>query len=376
MKKKRFYNNKKRNQKWTEQEKGRKISFADKYIEAGTGSDKFDNRRPKQKKKVFTREKALNFFKRLIAAVACFAVVCVGYTIMDLYIERNAMPIEDNGAVDEAGLSNVSLKLKGLNVDPLSLDGGVMLEAIVNDIGSKGYSSVSFDLKRDDGTIGYESKLATISVYGAISSASGDLEGSVSRLIENDIMPIARISCYKDSIAPVADLSSAVIINKSVYRDENKSAYLNPNSKGTYNYLKGIIEEARGMGITVFVLDNLTLPEEIGGEYSQGFDALTKKLYVDFGDNIKFIEAKHIEIINEKPEDIIKELEEKITADDDKIYYITTYEEEIVKQFLDEKNNINYALTVEEKLPEDEDTTAEDSFDADDETQENIDVSQ
>lgn len=51
MKKKRFYNNKKRNIKWTEKQTGRKISFADKYIEAGSGSDKFDAKRPKQKKK-------------------------------------------------------------------------------------------------------------------------------------------------------------------------------------------------------------------------------------------------------------------------------------------------------------------------------------
>ena len=46
MKKKRFYNNKKRNIKWTEKQTGRKISFADKYIEAGSGSDKFDAKRP------------------------------------------------------------------------------------------------------------------------------------------------------------------------------------------------------------------------------------------------------------------------------------------------------------------------------------------
>ena len=58
MKKKRFYNNKKRNIKWTEKQTGRKISFADKYIEAGSGSDKFDAKRPKQKKKRITKEKS------------------------------------------------------------------------------------------------------------------------------------------------------------------------------------------------------------------------------------------------------------------------------------------------------------------------------
>ena len=65
MKKKRFYNNKKRNSKWTEKETGRKISFADKYIDAGNGSDKFDSKRPKPKKKRAAKEKRLNFSKTL-----------------------------------------------------------------------------------------------------------------------------------------------------------------------------------------------------------------------------------------------------------------------------------------------------------------------
>jgi len=40
MKKKRFYNNKNRNQKWTEQPTGRKIYFADKYVLSNPISDK------------------------------------------------------------------------------------------------------------------------------------------------------------------------------------------------------------------------------------------------------------------------------------------------------------------------------------------------
>ena len=72
MKKKRFYNNKKRNEKWTEQPQGRKISFADKYIDSGSGSDKYDNRRSKEKKPFFTRERFEAFLKNAVVVIGCF----------------------------------------------------------------------------------------------------------------------------------------------------------------------------------------------------------------------------------------------------------------------------------------------------------------
>ena len=78
MKKKRFYNNKKRNSKWTEKETGRKISFADKYIDAGNGSDKFDFKRPKPKKKRAAKEKTAKLFKNIAIVIACFLIISVG----------------------------------------------------------------------------------------------------------------------------------------------------------------------------------------------------------------------------------------------------------------------------------------------------------
>ena len=59
---------------------------------------------------------------------------------------------------------------------------------------------------------------------------------------------------------------------------------------------KGIVEEAKAMGVTVFLLDNTTLPSEIEGEYNDGFEKLTKMLYAQFGEDIKFIEAVDVTI--------------------------------------------------------------------------------
>lgn len=376
MRKKRFYNNKKRNTKWTEPEKGRKIDFADKYIDAGTGSDKFDSKRPKKRKKRFTAEKTGKFFKNAIVVLLCFCVVSAGYTIMDLYMERNAMPENNSNSQVESNIGSLSLNIKSRVVPSLSLDGGVMLDAVISDTQNQGYSSVTFDLKRNDGTIGYESKLATIDAYGAISSASTDLEGSVARLLESDLLPIARISCYRDNIAPVADLTAAVTNGASLYKDADGNTYLNPDSQTTYNYIKGIIEEVKGMGITVFVLDNTELPEDIGSNYKDGFAGLTKKLYADLGEEIKLLMAVDVDavcdVVNnavpdedseenavalpegdteyvQSDEEFEKDLSQKIqrNAGTNAVYYITTNREDDLKSYLNGKDTANYIISVE-----------------------------
>ena len=107
MKKKRFYNNKKRNSKWTEKETGRKISFADKYIDAGNGSDKFDFKRPKPKKKRAAKEKTAKLFKNIAIVIACFLIISVGYSAMDLYIDRNAMPETEENTGESVSFSKV-----------------------------------------------------------------------------------------------------------------------------------------------------------------------------------------------------------------------------------------------------------------------------
>lgn len=349
MKKKRFYNNKKRNTKWTEQEKGRKISFADKYIEAGTGSDKFDSRRPKPKKKIFTAERMRFLAKSVIIAVCCFVLISTGYTFMDLYIERNAMPSNEESYDASAQMGNIQLEIKGCKVEPLSLDGGVMLEAVANYAVQGGYSSVCFDVKRDDGSIGYESRLATIDAYGAVSSASCDLEKSVSVLLENDLLPVARISCYKDNIAVNADLSCALIEDSSLYRDSQSNTYLNPDASGTYNYIKSIVEEVNRMGIDVFVLDNCNLPEDISDKYDDGFDILAKKLYVDFGDSVRFYEAQNVDIISDDPDEVKKELEEKVKPPkESRLYCISTSQPDIVSQYMNENGILSYVIIVKD----------------------------
>ena len=130
MKKKRLYNNKKRNNKWTEKENGRKISFADKYIDA----DKFDFKRPKPKKKRAAKEKTAKLFKNIAIVIACFLIISVGYSAMDLYIDRNAMPETEDNTGESVSFSNVNLMLKGMSVQSISLDNSVMLDSVIKSV--------------------------------------------------------------------------------------------------------------------------------------------------------------------------------------------------------------------------------------------------
>ena len=345
MKKKRFYNNKTRGQKWTEEVRGRKINFADKYIDSGSGSNKFDNKRPTVKKPVFTRDNFEKLLKRLIITVLSLCIICVGYAVMDVHIQLNSMPDELEAEYNPAGISNIELKIGATSIVPLSMDGGVMLETVIDGIGQNKYTSAVFDLKRSDGTISYLSHLATIETYGAVSSPAGDMQKSIRSLKENDVLPIARICCYKDNIAPLADPSAALYKGGTVYTDEGGNTYLNPNSDTTYSYIKDIVEEAVNMGVSIFVLDYCDLPESVDGNYDDGFEVLSKKLYSDIGSEIKLIEEKQITVSSKSAKSITKELEEKTSPNQSNtIYYITCKNEESTKKVLDNMGNINYII--------------------------------
>ena len=72
------------------------------------------------------------------------------------------------------------------------------------------------------------------------------------------------------------------------------------------------------MGINVFLLDNTKLPGDISGDYNDGFSALAKKLYAEFGQDIKFIEAIDVTINDDSISD------EPVTDENGDTVYNTT----------------------------------------------------
>lgn len=363
MKKKRFYKNKARNQRWTEPEVGREIDFADKYNEPeGTGiySDKFDYLRPKTKKKKQHKIQLKKLGKILAAAALSFLVIGVGYTGMDVYMQRNAMPLASQSDEDLGGAMNeVALSLKSKYVESISLDGGVMLQSVISDAMDGGYNSITLDLKRSEGSVGYKSRLAAVDTYGAVAFPAGNLKASVEMLKNNDILTVGRVYCYLDNLVPAQDYSAAVLNSNSIpYTDSRNNTYLNPDSQTAYKYIKDIILEAYETGITVFVLDGVDLPNELSGQYNDGFDYLASRLYADLGTEIKLLRAVNVSVssraVYDEDGDVIDEgsvsvdIENKLSDDigTNAVYFITTNAElSAAKEGLDDAAVSSYILS-------------------------------
>ncbi|HIZ12030.1 MAG TPA: putative glycoside hydrolase [Candidatus Eubacterium faecavium] len=298
MKKKRFYKNVKRNLKWTEEEKGYPIDFADKYLsDEGVYTDKFDYMRPKVKKKRKHKARARTFLKRAGITLLCLLIIGVGYTAMDVFMMRNGMPVRysDIEPDTQSSINEMKLDLQCAFEESISMDGSVILDSVITELTQGAYNSVMFDIKREDGTIGYQSALATVDTYSAVSLAASDLKTSAQKLNEQDILAVGRVYCYLDNLVPARDRSAALLDSNGLpYTDSQGNTYLNPNSETVYKYIKDVIAEAADMGVTVFVLEGTDIPESAGEGYADGFETLAARLYEDIGTDIKLLEAVHI----------------------------------------------------------------------------------
>lgn len=357
MKRKNFYDNKNRNQKWTETPVGREIDFADKYIESGAHSDKYDSKRPnsfdKEKKQKIKQKRIL----RAVSVILCTLFICIGYIGMDVYMTRHAVPAERIEAIDgseQGAMSEIAFDIGAYKIDSVSLDSSVMLSSVIHEVTELGFSAVAFDIKRDDGTIGYSSQLASIDTFSAVSSPSSQPGKSIKELLANDILPVARICCYRDNIVPVQAEDMAIFVgDNKLYEDGDGNHYLNPESEMTYNYLKDIIQECYSYGITVFSLYGCDLPEEITEGYNDGFDALVEKLDRDLEGNVKFLEEESAEIKGTDAESgnitasaIKKEIAELEKSGTGKIYFISSNaSDKKLLDALDDSNGLSYIYT-------------------------------
>ncbi|MCD7723789.1 MAG: hypothetical protein LUH82_07615 [Clostridiales bacterium] len=350
MKKNRFYSNKKRNLKWTEEAQGRQIDFADKYA-GGIYSDKFDYLRPKpkKKKKRISAETALKIARGCGAVIISIALIFMGYTVMDVYMLRHQMPALSQAESDSANIMETTIKAKGKYIESVSLDGGEMLDSTARLLADSGYSSAVFDIKRQDGTVAYQSGLSNIDAFSAISFAADDLAGSVRALTGSNILSIGLIYCYLDNIAPAKDTAMAVLNEDgTLYTDSAGNTYLSPDSDEAYNYIKDIIEECVDNGITVFALAGLELPDSAAGSESGSFETLSKRLYSDIGSGIKLLEVQSVSIEYGEDTDV-SEIEEQVSelkdlSGEDKIYFIES-EYADIKELLDENEILSYIIS-------------------------------
>lgn len=248
-----------------------RVDYIDQYLYGEHYSDRYDPLRNKGKKNDVEKAHLAKTVKRCILTVTCLAVFCLGYFFMYVIMERNAMPSdfpqpvavsgqEDNPAKPNVNDADVALNAK--YIPSYYLDGGKMMEAVIQDAINDGYNAVMFDLKRRDGTLAYPSNLTAAATYRAIADPGADIKKSIDMLYENNLVPLARVYCFSDNTAALADPALAVTdAAGQPWRSPSGRYWLNPYSAYAVEYLTSIILEIQELGINSILLDGVSLPD-------------------------------------------------------------------------------------------------------------------
>ena len=237
-------------------------------------------------------------FRWILLILACIVLVFVGYSVagpvMNFFrnitssepsssiadISSEAPVSSENSSLSQPSASSSSAssqsagaqvsgtKAVWLPVDTLTGDG---LESFIALAKKTGVNAVVVDIKLEDGTLTYASNLEAPKTAGAVADDAPDLVAALTDLKDAGIKPIARMSCFKDSIAKLAIRAGAIQYKPNpqlTWLDASKAnggkSWLNPYSDVAAQYLIDIASEAVDMGFEQVMLESVQFPDKGG----------------------------------------------------------------------------------------------------------------
>ena len=127
-----------------------------------------------------------------------------------------------------------------------------------------GANAAVFDMKADDGSLGYVSDLELARTTGA-SSAEPGLNEAIRQLTGGDVYTVARVSCFRDNTVPYNDNSTALRTAIGNWRDRENIRWLSPARESACEYVAGICRELAALGFDEILLDYPAFPTESDG---------------------------------------------------------------------------------------------------------------
>lgn len=128
---------------------------------------------------------------------------------------------------------------------------------------SAGVTTAIAELKSDDGVLHYASKISEVQNNGIVASGALDGAAIAQAITQSGMTPAARISCFKDPLAPTVMRDAAVKYagnHSTNWLDESGNRWLNPYSATATQYLTDLATEAASMGFKQIYLDNVQFP--------------------------------------------------------------------------------------------------------------------
>ena len=135
-----------------------------------------------------------------------------------------------------------------------------------------GATAALFDMKADDGSLGYISRLA-LAIQAEASAADPALNAAIQLLNGGEVYTVARVSCFRDNLVPRSDMSLAIHTNAGNWRDSGDTRWLSPANESARQYVVGVCRELAALGFDEILLDNWGYPAEGNLGYIKQGDA-------------------------------------------------------------------------------------------------------
>ena len=126
-----------------------------------------------------------------------------------------------------------------------------------------GGTAAIFDMKADDGSLGYISGQPLAETAG-VNAENPAINAAIQGLNAGDLYTVARVSCFRDNGVPYAVTDSSVAIRTRAgnWRDGADVRWLSPGKQAARDYVAGVCAELAGLGFDEILLDNAGYPPD------------------------------------------------------------------------------------------------------------------
>lgn len=185
--------------------------------------------------------------------------------------ERGASA-EDGAAVREAGTAalqtlpkRLPVKVKGIYVSAYVAGTEAMMDTIIQRIDETELNAVVIDVKDDNGRVTFSMDSPLVQELGASVAYIPDVQGLMEKLREHHIYRIARIPAFRDPyLAEQMPDWCCKKADKTVFRDRNGLAWVDPYKKEVWDYLLEIARQAGKAGFDEIQFDYIRFCTEKG----------------------------------------------------------------------------------------------------------------
>lgn len=146
-------------------------------------------------------------------------------------------------------------------------------------------NSMVVDIKDATGYVTHDTDVDLAGSLGLEESRIDDMDGLVAKLQEHDIVPIARIVCFKDPVLARRKPEWAVQdVNGGLWKDNKGFTYIDPYRKKVWAYLVDIAEDAVERGFREIQFDYVRFPSDgkISDAVFPGKDGEAEDAIADF----------------------------------------------------------------------------------------------